>query len=323
MCSETFNLLGNKKYFCKFCFRGVCGKCSIHKGLSPITQAPERICDNCFNKGLEDQVKFDYEIEITKEKEQQVKIESEMNEAIELKGILQSKIIEIKLKTDVLHQKMLEEDNKFANIHIDVSDEIRNFNNEVEESTDKLERVLEQVNGIRQNIQNGLIKIEKLKSIQNSARLEKVDIKSKIKEFEKHNADIKEFLIILVAKEAQEDNNVDEKQAENELINKVQRMTEQLDEAKRENNNLKRKLDFKRDDFNNKQYLLEHPDKIRIEAEAENEQVKLLIEKSESQKLEIIQLQHKINQNSKIQEMVDKDHKPPEPEVTKCKCNVQ
>ncbi|CAG9311330.1 unnamed protein product [Blepharisma stoltei] len=52
ICKDSFNLLKHK-YRCKFCWRGVCSKCSKQKAINPILGGPQRICDKCFPSYIE------------------------------------------------------------------------------------------------------------------------------------------------------------------------------------------------------------------------------------------------------------------------------
>lgn len=49
MCGVGFGLTQHK-YRCKFCYRGVCAKCSKHLFLHPELQMPKRCCNRCFRR---------------------------------------------------------------------------------------------------------------------------------------------------------------------------------------------------------------------------------------------------------------------------------
>lgn len=49
MCGVGFGLTQHK-YRCKFCYRGVCVKCSKHLFLHPELQMPKRCCNRCFRR---------------------------------------------------------------------------------------------------------------------------------------------------------------------------------------------------------------------------------------------------------------------------------
>ena len=48
ICGAGFGLLKQKKFKCKFCYRGVCGKCSLQRFYNPRLEKTARICNNCF-----------------------------------------------------------------------------------------------------------------------------------------------------------------------------------------------------------------------------------------------------------------------------------
>ncbi|CAG9313700.1 unnamed protein product [Blepharisma stoltei] len=47
ICKSEFGIT-KRKYRCKFCWRGVCSKCSEQKTYHPIFNIAKRICDDCF-----------------------------------------------------------------------------------------------------------------------------------------------------------------------------------------------------------------------------------------------------------------------------------
>ncbi|CAG9326362.1 unnamed protein product [Blepharisma stoltei] len=55
VCATQFGRIGivhAKKHFCKFCYRGVCAKCSSQQIHHPEYKEPKRICNKCFQKVL-------------------------------------------------------------------------------------------------------------------------------------------------------------------------------------------------------------------------------------------------------------------------------
>ncbi|CAG9316429.1 unnamed protein product [Blepharisma stoltei] len=59
VCKTKFGKVGLvnfKKYCCKFCYKGVCLKCSPKQVMHPETLKLERICSNCYQKSKEAQV---------------------------------------------------------------------------------------------------------------------------------------------------------------------------------------------------------------------------------------------------------------------------
>ena len=67
ICQIPFGKIGKahgKKYLCKFCMRGVCGKCSPTKIQHPTSKTEERICFACIEKTIETQIFDEYNSEI-------------------------------------------------------------------------------------------------------------------------------------------------------------------------------------------------------------------------------------------------------------------
>ena len=53
----VFGILGaSKKHFCKFCYRGVCGKCSSRQDFHADLGKAVRFCDSCFSRRIKDSV---------------------------------------------------------------------------------------------------------------------------------------------------------------------------------------------------------------------------------------------------------------------------
>lgn len=51
LCGSTFGMLNlNHKYRCKFCYRGICEKCSTWRVLHPEFGVPRRCCQACYQK---------------------------------------------------------------------------------------------------------------------------------------------------------------------------------------------------------------------------------------------------------------------------------
>ncbi|OMJ67630.1 hypothetical protein SteCoe_35151 [Stentor coeruleus] len=63
VCQIAFGIIGivhAKKYLCKFCYRGVCNKCSPEKFVHPIDKQECRICVACVEKVMEKSLSVDY-----------------------------------------------------------------------------------------------------------------------------------------------------------------------------------------------------------------------------------------------------------------------
>ncbi|OMJ82663.1 hypothetical protein SteCoe_16586 [Stentor coeruleus] len=68
VCQIAFGLIGivhAKKYLCKFCYRGVCNKCSPEKIMHPIEKQECRICIACVEKVMEKSLSVDYKKKLT------------------------------------------------------------------------------------------------------------------------------------------------------------------------------------------------------------------------------------------------------------------
>ena len=69
VCSEPFGLLAlSKKHYCKFCYRGVCANCSLHRALHPERQQKLRLCDACFVTNVESSVRRNFQADLDRER---------------------------------------------------------------------------------------------------------------------------------------------------------------------------------------------------------------------------------------------------------------
>jgi DNA repair exonuclease SbcCD ATPase subunit len=64
ICRIKFGITSAKKHYCKFCYRGVCSECSPIAVLHPEQNKELRICNLCYDKSLENNVKKEYELKI-------------------------------------------------------------------------------------------------------------------------------------------------------------------------------------------------------------------------------------------------------------------
>lgn len=66
-CQTQFGLgiLYAKKHYCKFCYRGICAKCSPAAAMHPEERKALRICNLCCEKSVEDKFSEGYNIKIS------------------------------------------------------------------------------------------------------------------------------------------------------------------------------------------------------------------------------------------------------------------
>lgn len=62
----TFGLSTAKKYVCRFCYTGVCNKCSPHRIIHPESKRKERCCASCYSKFVADTIRADVEVDLTR-----------------------------------------------------------------------------------------------------------------------------------------------------------------------------------------------------------------------------------------------------------------
>ncbi|CAG9333539.1 unnamed protein product [Blepharisma stoltei] len=333
VCYQSFSMMGNgKKHYCKFCFRGVCGNCSMHKGLQPERNAALRICDNCYHRGIEDQVKSNFERELEREKQETLEVEE--NIKLEKKNN-NKELLEIKLLKDKIEkckQELTRKETELANQAASLKDDMKNMESDSDALYENLEIIK---NEIRTKESKIAALREELQGVKKQCEVDRkrvMDLKNAIDEQEKENLKVQESLNLLEDKEKRaEENNLNVIKAEKDVKLKIQKTKEQLEEARKDNENLRKRLLPLRQERDRRVSELEELEnkvqETREEEKRTTDQVKYLKEKSEAQKQEIIRLQAKVNKNNEAQELVDghsSETSSVEPEARgRCKCIIQ
>ncbi|CAG9322644.1 unnamed protein product [Blepharisma stoltei] len=88
ICKKKFgskiSLINEKKFRCKFCWRGTCGDCSKTRARHPDFDKPQRICNSCFQKSKENKISETYTYELNRARsdndELQIQLESAKRE---------------------------------------------------------------------------------------------------------------------------------------------------------------------------------------------------------------------------------------------------
>ena len=81
ICKTQFGIgIINKRHFCKFCYRGVCTRCSPSVAFHPEERKMLRICDFCCENTVKNQFSEVFQTKIEKLKEQKVFLENEFKE---------------------------------------------------------------------------------------------------------------------------------------------------------------------------------------------------------------------------------------------------
>ncbi|CAG9315587.1 unnamed protein product [Blepharisma stoltei] len=242
VCSSKFSLLGsNKKHHCKFCFRGVCRKCSTNKGYQPELQGRYRICDNCYNKALESQKTSQKAVESTPEV-----IEDEANESAEEK------------KYEELTKKLEEE---FSAKKAELEAEISKINEEkgkIELEENGLRRLIEDSGKEMRKKDIRIIatreKIQELKKDTTADRERVKELHKLIKDQEVENDHLKEKLEETRVERSRSIDSIDDSSSfsEKPLKQTLDSIKEQTDALKQEIDEMKNRMDEIREELNEK-----------------------------------------------------------------------
>ncbi|CAG9313667.1 unnamed protein product [Blepharisma stoltei] len=106
ICKKKFgskiSLINEKKFRCKFCWRGTCGDCSKARAMHPDFEKPQRICNACFQKSKENRISEGYSIELNRARSEkdllELQLESlkrETQQSIKEKGQLEEKLEQV------------------------------------------------------------------------------------------------------------------------------------------------------------------------------------------------------------------------------------
>ncbi len=74
ICSCKFGKIGiahARKHYCKFCYRGVCAKCSPQVAVHPVLLTKLRVCNNCCQKAVINKFTENFRLDIDSVKVQQ------------------------------------------------------------------------------------------------------------------------------------------------------------------------------------------------------------------------------------------------------------
>ena len=253
VCNKSFTMIGAmKKHFCKFCFRGVCSGCSKHSAPSSISGRNERICDLCYQRAIQGQVKDSLEKDLEKEKNDVQNIQQRLNFEIDQrktemyrKSFLEGKLNEIK-------EENLRKEKELAEESVKLNKDIKDMKADIEELTKGLNRADpdkrkkdEEILGLKCEIVN--LKTESQNDIERINELKRL-----VEEQEIANANLtKEFSSHMEIPGDTEDP-LGRGTLLDELKYKFNQAKEQNKDLKKENDALKKKLSLLKEENANK-----------------------------------------------------------------------
>lgn len=82
ICCKTpfgMGITREKKHFCKFCYRGICAKCSPSVAFHPEDKKLLRICNLCCEKTVEDRFSEIFQVKISEARDEKTRYNNELN----------------------------------------------------------------------------------------------------------------------------------------------------------------------------------------------------------------------------------------------------
>lgn len=243
VCTKAFSMLGAmKKHFCKFCFRGVCDGCSKHTAPDHSKGSNVRICDSCYQKAIQDQVRDSLQKDLDKEKNEIIEIQKKLNFEIEQRknesfrrNFLETKLSEIRTE-NTRKEKELTMQSEKLNKEIKVMEEdieelskiLANAESEKLKKDEKISALKQEIVVMRADSQLDIDKITELKRL--------------ISEQEKENEGLTKELNAHTDFPSELEDPLCRASLLDDLKHKSSQAKDQHKELKKENDGLKRKL---------------------------------------------------------------------------------
>lgn len=186
VCKKSFSMMGAmKKHYCKFCFHGVCAGCSKHRAPD-ITTKNVRICDSCYQRAIQDQVRDNLQKDLDKvNKELEELKKSFASEKEQRKhesfrrDTLEQKLKEVKMENERREKELndtsenMKKDIKMMEQEIEELTRILSTaEKEKKERETKITALKVEINLMKNETQNDTVKINDLKRLISEQELE-------------------------------------------------------------------------------------------------------------------------------------------------------
>ena len=290
-----------KKHFCKFCFRGVCASCSKHTAPDPTKGTNVRICDSCYQKAIQDQVRDNLQKDLDKEKTEIQEIQRKLAYEVEQRknesfrrSFLETKLSEMRTENARKEREMADQQEKLQK-EIKVMEEdieeltriLNNAENEKNLKDEKISTLKQEIAGMRTDSQADIDKINELKKL--------------IAEQEKENENLTRELNSHTDFPGELDDPTARASLLDDLKQKCNVAKDQHKELKKENDNLKKKLATLKEENSNKKseiLKLEESGGRRRSMSRVSNDIKELEDQLGYQEQEIARLQEKLKNST-------------------------
>ena len=253
VCNKAFSLLGAmKKHSCRACFRGVCSGCSKHSANDSIKGKSLRICDSCYQKVIQNQVRENLQKDLDKEKNEILEIQKTLNAETERRIneshrriFLEGKLCEIRQENSRKEKELVEKTEKL-NKEIKIMEEdieeltkiLSNSEVEKRKKDEKISILKNEIANLKGETQNDIDKIGELKKL--------------IEEQETENENLTKELNSHTDLPGELDDPTCRATLLDGLKQKINQAKDQYKELKKENEGLKKKLSALKEENSNK-----------------------------------------------------------------------
>ena len=240
ICNTKFGKIGiahARKHFCKFCYRGVCAKCSPQVAFHPTKRTKLRVCNNCCQKSVINKFSESFRIEIDDLREKIIQDSKELEET-------HQETENITKEANELEENLKEEQEKELKLIQDqrpVFELERNHKIKQEKMEVLLKKSKKDADEIRQKdlaLQNYEKELENLKKLKKEKEIEIIKIRDELSEKQDEQIVISRKIEKLMAKIVLTDSEKAQKEKEDSLkllIHETEIALFQINKEKEEN----------------------------------------------------------------------------------------
>lgn len=242
VCSNSFAVIGSsKKHYCKFCFRGVHASCSKHKAPDR-TGKNVRICDRCYQKAIQDQVKDNLQKELDKVNVELEEIKKNMNTERDQRKYESYRRDGLERKLEEMKEENIRKEKEFN----DQSERLKKELKTMEEDIEELTRILASADlEKRQRDEKIAVLKQEINYLQNDTQsdIDKItDLKRLIEEQENENESLIKELNSHTDISGENEDPLSRANLLDNLKQKVSHAKDAQKDLKKENENLKKRL---------------------------------------------------------------------------------
>ena len=325
VCQKSFNMMGSmKKHFCKFCYRGVCIKCSNQAAFHPELNTNVRVCDSCYNMAVLQSVSENCQQEVAKQRTLAESAKEVLMAEVKSKNAARLEKDKLSAEYEELSEALGNEeyelnkklnDLRTANIKSGTNSEmmINKYNSMSTESREKdirIERLNQELKRMKEDTGTDKEKVAQIRQLLSDQENENLQLKQSLKKLEEQNET--EIPGFRMSKEA-------------ELSNSIQRLKEQIYEIEKQNKNLKLKLkelkEEKASRNSNVSYLSNQLSQhSNPNSTVDSASIRYLKEQLSNQQGEIIVLKRQLDSN--YSELSEDPEFHTEPARGRCNCSI-